>query len=35
MALVEANKVDRDEVAHLKGGADLANLRRALEEKIA
>ena len=35
MAQLEGGKVDRDEIAHLKGGADLANLKNALEAKIA
>ena len=32
---LESGKVDKDEIAHLKGGADLANLKAALEAKIA
>ena len=35
VAKLEGAKVDRDEIAHLKGGADLANLKNALEAKIA
>ena len=34
VALLEANKVDRDEIAHLKGGTDLADLKKQLEAKI-
>ena len=35
VALLEANKVDRDEIAHWKGGTDLADLKKQLEAKIA